>query len=382
MRLTTSSLPHQISLLPATLPPSPPKKKTMRYPYYNRIFRARPLFHLLRLFFITATSTILILVLSYEPHIELAFYPRKWISSQILTLAPLSECFNPDNMQGTGYNVTKHLHGPKRNTVNPGIQMRFGMDCYDYAGTVQARWEDRPKPRREGEVLPGEERVQFHTYWRTDLAPFGERQEYMLKSFFATQNLESSRLVLWSNGDLSSSPLLRGYLKRYPEAFTLRIVNIPRLARGTKLEESDRLGTKDERAWVDGDLIRLLLLWNYGGVWVDMDSLLTRDLDPLLEHEFVTQWDCYGVFVVSLVFFSVLFILVVALLLLLVVICVGVVVPPAHCSLPSFSHHLNDVVDGVIAHPYRKMQLRVLSHCLDALLTTFVVFPPFFEQMY
>ncbi|KXN89343.1 hypothetical protein AN958_05841 [Leucoagaricus sp. SymC.cos] len=24
-----------------------------------------------------------------------------------------------------------------------------------------------------------------------------------------------------------------------------------------------------------------------------MDSLLTRDLEPLLEHEFVTQWDCY-----------------------------------------------------------------------------------------
>ncbi|TFY73267.1 hypothetical protein EWM64_g10746 [Hericium alpestre] len=24
-----------------------------------------------------------------------------------------------------------------------------------------------------------------------------------------------------------------------------------------------------------------------------MDSLLTRDLTPLLEHEFVTQWDCY-----------------------------------------------------------------------------------------
>jgi hypothetical protein len=25
-----------------------------------------------------------------------------------------------------------------------------------------------------------------------------------------------------------------------------------------------------------------------------MDTLLTRDLTPLLEHEFVTQWDCYG----------------------------------------------------------------------------------------
>ena len=54
------------------------------------------------------------------------------------------------------------------------------------------------------------------------------------------------------------------------------------------------LNLNDKKAWVDGDLIRLPLLWQYGGVWVDMDSLLTRDMSPLLEHEFVTQWDCYG----------------------------------------------------------------------------------------
>jgi len=50
---------------------------------------------------------------------------------------------------------------------------------------------------------------------------------------------------------------------------------------------------QDVKAWVDGDLVRLLLLWNFGGVWVDMDELLTRDLGPLLDYEFVTQWDCY-----------------------------------------------------------------------------------------
>jgi hypothetical protein len=71
-------------------------------------------------------------------------------------------------------------------------------------------------------------------------------------------------------------------------------VDIPSLAKGTALESSDLLKKKDPRAWVDGDLIRLLLLWNYGGLWVDMDFLLTRSLEPLLEHEFVTQWDCHG----------------------------------------------------------------------------------------
>ncbi|KAJ8693537.1 hypothetical protein PTI98_008522 [Pleurotus ostreatus] len=115
----------------------------------------------------------------------------------------------------------------------------------------------------------------------------------MLKSYFATQDISTTRLILWSNGDLSSNEILQKYLRRYPDSFKLDVVNIPTLAQGTELQDSPLLGRKDAKAWVDGDLIRLLLLWNFGGVWIDMDSLLTRDLEPLLEHEFVTQWDCY-----------------------------------------------------------------------------------------
>lgn len=74
----------------------------------------------------------------------------------------------------------------------------------------------------------------------------------------------------------------------------LKVVDYEQLAQGTELANSELLRIKDTKAWVDGDLVRLLVLWAYGGVWVDMDSLLTRDLAPLLEHEFVTQWDCYG----------------------------------------------------------------------------------------
>jgi hypothetical protein len=53
-------------------------------------------------------------------------------------------------------------------------------------------------------------------------------------------------------------------------------------------------GLYDQKGWVDGDAVRLLVLWHYGGVWMDMDEVLTRDIHPLTESEFVTQWDCYG----------------------------------------------------------------------------------------
>lgn len=218
----------------------------------------------------------------WEPHIELAFYERAWVQREIVPIEPLADCFNNERVSAT-YNVSERVYGPRRNEVQAGVSLRLGLDCYDFAGTLRA-----PPDRELGSV------TNFHSYWRTDLAPFGERQEWMLKSFFATQPAGHSKFILWSNGDLSGNELLRGYVLRYPGAFELRVADVADLAKGTELEGSALLRSTDKKAWVDGDLIRLLVVWREGGVWVDMDSLLTRDLSPLLEHEFVTQWDCYG----------------------------------------------------------------------------------------
>ena len=212
------------------------------------------------------------------------------MQKEIKPIAPLSGCFEPSRVSPT-YNMSEAVYGRRRTDVQAGTPMRMGLDCYDFAGTIKGSGV----VGHSGGYIPPNERMQFHTYWRTDLAPFGPRQEWMLKSFFATQDVSSSRLILWSNGDLgSNNDILAKYQRRFPDAFALRVVDIPTLAKGTELEGSDLLTRKDTKAWVDGDLIRLLLLWTYGGVWVDMDSLLTRNLEPLLEHEFVTQWDCYG----------------------------------------------------------------------------------------
>lgn len=237
-------------------------------------------------------TTFLVLFLGlyfYEPHVEITFYDRSWVHQEIEPIAPLAGCFDQTHVSPK-YNVSEFVYGIKKNEVQAGIPLRMGLDCYDFAGTIK----QEPRTERVDQRTSADERTQFHTYWRVDLAPFGPRQEWMLKSFFATQDVSSSRLILWSNGDLSSNVILQKYLKQFPDSFALNIVDIPSLASGTELEGTDLLMRKDAKAWVDGDLLRLLLLWNYGGVWVDMDSLLTRDLEPLLEHEFVTQWDCYG----------------------------------------------------------------------------------------
>jgi hypothetical protein len=240
---------------------------------------------LLKISIIAAILSGLLAFSLWEPHIELAFYSRAWVQAEIIPVEPLHGCFDPSRVSNK-YNLTEAVYGKKRTEVQAGMSLRMGLDCYDFAGTLQ------PDPLQD--LLPDQERVNFHTYWRVDLAPFSERQEWMLKSFFATQNLNRVKLILWSNGDLSENQVLAKWLDRFPDAFELKEAQIQKLAVGTELEGSKLLRINDEKAWVDGDLIRLLVIWNYGGVWVDMDSLLTRDLSPLLEHEFVTQWDCYG----------------------------------------------------------------------------------------
>lgn len=232
----------------------------------------------------------------WQIHIEIQFYKRTWVKQEILKLEPLAGCFTPERLavDGNVYNVSQRLYGPKHTELHAGLEMRLGMDCYDYAGTIP--YPPAKPSTKQQDQLPREQRTNYHTYWRADLEPFSDRQEWMLKSFFATQDLSRSTLILWTN-DIKLADHLRIaiYLRAYPPAFEVRAADIVDLARGTALEGSPRLiGTTDSKAWVDGDLVRLLVIWKLGGVWVDMDSLLTRDLAPLLDHEFVTQWDCYG----------------------------------------------------------------------------------------
>lgn len=216
----------------------------------------------------------------YELHIELAKYRRGWIKTEIKETEPLRGCF--DNLSKE-YDE-RQLISPKYNQLQSGLSYKHGFDCYGHSRLVQ--------------MQPGQGKVRstIHLYWRSDIAALGYREKVLLDSIFATQDLDFVDVKLWSNGDLRrfNGEFLDQYLHDFPHHFSVGTVDLHSLAKGTPLDDSNRLNLNDQRAWLDGDVVRILLLWNYGGVWVDMDSILTRDLQPLLEHEFVTQWDCYG----------------------------------------------------------------------------------------
>jgi hypothetical protein len=63
------------------------------------------------------------------------------------------------------------------------MNLRMGLDCYDLAGTIPPPPLYDPSAHKH---IPGEKRLQFHTFWRTDLHEFGKRRELTVKSWFAT----------------------------------------------------------------------------------------------------------------------------------------------------------------------------------------------------
>jgi hypothetical protein len=235
----------------------------------------------------------------WEVQLELSLYRRQWIQDEITSLSspPLdlpSTCFSPSSLSLSKSNPSTwnysspFSHSPSHLSFQSSLALTTHHDCFAFASLI------RPSP-----LLPLKQ-TYFHSYWRADLAPFTERQAWTLKSFLATQPLSHSTFILWSNGELPVlSPVFKKMLEQWPGKIEFRRVDVMELAKGTAMEgRTDLLGggigLKDEKAWLDGDLVRLLVLWNVGGVWVDMDMILVRSLQPLLEDEWVTQWDCYS----------------------------------------------------------------------------------------
>jgi len=133
--------------------------------------------------------------------------------------------------------------------------------------------------------------VDFHFYWRVPL-DFSRKHVLPLKSAIVTQNLKQCKIILWSNIDLSKEPLLQPLLP-YIET---RIWDLAQESNGTPIAGTKMLEglLDDRRCWLGGDIFRLLCLHKYGGVYIDMDVVILRDFEPILDQEFMYQWGSSG----------------------------------------------------------------------------------------
>lgn len=125
--------------------------------------------------------------------------------------------------------------------------------------------------------------VNFHLYTEVQ----NEKELLSVKSFFATQNLEHTKLILWSDWDIRNNELLAPF-KDYID---FRSYDPVRLARDTILEGNiKQLLAIDSLHYMMSGMLRFLALYKMGGIWFDMDMVLLRDLVPILDQEFAYMW--------------------------------------------------------------------------------------------
>ena len=127
-----------------------------------------------------------------------------------------------------------------------------------------------------------EEKVKFHVYSEIKT----DKELMVVKSYLATQNLDKTELVLWSDYNIEDNELIKPY-KKY---ITMKVYDPEKEAIGTPLEGNHKLKLRDEKYYLQSDLARILLLFKYGGVWVDMDVIILRDFKPILDQEYMYMW--------------------------------------------------------------------------------------------
>lgn len=265
---------------------------------------------------------LLLIVLLYwwfiETHIQIAFYSRSSITQLLPPHPPplSSRCFSAEFLRhpfdlrphsfpsSPAYNTSLGTLGlqPKVLSLSPGFRLPHHDDCYRFASTIPFK---PTEAMIRSNSLDLNQVSYYHLYWRSDLLPISDRQIITLKSLLATQDFQStstsaqptSQLILWTNPStrsLENDPILAPLLYRYRDRLTLKVLDLESLTHKTPLEGLHLLDhIFDRKAWLDGDLVRVLVLWHFGGYWIDMDNLILRDLQVLGEHEWVVQWDCY-----------------------------------------------------------------------------------------
>ena len=127
----------------------------------------------------------------------------------------------------------------------------------------------------------------FHTQWMT--SSIGRKQAMSIKAFLATQNLDKCRLIVWV--DRPATTKWAEEVKHPRVEF--QIFDPDQLAKGSPLEAAAKRSDNRNRRFCNydhTDILRLLVLFQYGGIWIDMDTVPFRDFAPVLHQEFTYQW--------------------------------------------------------------------------------------------
>lgn len=129
-----------------------------------------------------------------------------------------------------------------------------------------------------------EEVTFFHVYTEVRTP----KELLCIKSYLATQHLKKTKLIVWSDYDISEQE----NIQPYKDFVDFRVYDPVALAKGTPLEgvESHLETGGDHNHWMSSGVMRFLVLYKFGGIYFDMDMILLRDFKPILGQDFAYQW--------------------------------------------------------------------------------------------
>jgi len=135
----------------------------------------------------------------------------------------------------------------------------------------------------------------FHVYWSGNWRPFNE---VTIEAFLATQRLrDGHRLIYWyENGGPSEETRQRWTAGEYAKYVEFREFNRTEEASGTCLATMPEYADAEyQQSWnmpqaTLSDLVRVLLLAKYGGIWMDADVIPMRDLTPMIRTGPTAPW--------------------------------------------------------------------------------------------
>ncbi len=123
----------------------------------------------------------------------------------------------------------------------------------------------------------------FHVYSEIK----NEKELLCVESYLATQNLEKTKLILWSDYDINDNPLIQPY----KHLIDMRVYDVRKEAIGTVLENNKKwFEVHDTKHYMKSGILRFLVTHKYGGVWADMDMVFINDFKPILDQEWAYMW--------------------------------------------------------------------------------------------
>jgi hypothetical protein len=167
------------------------------------------------------------------------------------------------------------------------IDIKTERNFYSYAKENISSSLDYAKSLQETDL-----KRDLHFYWRVP-REFSRKQLLPIKSAIVN-NKNECNIYLWSNVDLSNNT----YIQPLLPYITLKIWDPIKEIEDSFLKDNlsffKQHKIDDEKCWLGGDLFRLLCLYKYGGIYIDMDMVVLRNLSPLYPYNFLYQWGSSG----------------------------------------------------------------------------------------